>query len=171
MSVCAGKRKALALLAIDALEAREAVSLRTHVETCAGCREYLLQIGQVTARLEAAVPAALAPSPLLRRRTRQALHRERPPPSVVWRLILPAAAMVFVLVILPRSTRQADQVAGPAAAPRRVARAEGQVSPTLLNYQMAANQSFDKLDGVLAEQARNTVPAAHVYRAGNWLVE
>jgi len=48
MNPCSGKRKNLTLLAADALGAKEAAELRKHTEQCAGCREHLNELLQLT---------------------------------------------------------------------------------------------------------------------------
>src|SRR5205823_5908678 len=51
MKPCSNKRKLVALLAADALNANEERELRDHLETCEGCRTYLQEISNVTQKL------------------------------------------------------------------------------------------------------------------------
>jgi predicted anti-sigma-YlaC factor YlaD len=172
MSACVTKRKALALLAIDALDAREAATLRMHVAKCAGCREYLREIAQTTSRLQQAVaPASVEPSPYFLQLVRSAVPKEQPRSGAFWRWLLPAtAAAIFLLVIFPRGRLDRPAVSLPRVVPT-IARNPHDFSPTLLNYQIAANQSSDTLDVVLNEQARTAENSGRVYRAGNWGAE
>jgi hypothetical protein len=165
MKVCAKNRKALALLALDALEAPEAEILRAHVESCGGCRGYLQEIEHVAEQVRGAeTPDAIEPSPFLHRRVRNRLLAERPRSNFSWRLVVPAlAAMVFLLFILPR----ARTLSPPGALPPRPAEIVKTIDPTVLSYQMAANQSLEKLDAILTEQGNRALPATPIYRAGN----
>lgn len=165
MKVCAKNRKALAWLTLGALETREAQVLRAHVASCAGCRGYLQEMEHVAENLRAAkAPHEIEPSPFLRRRVRQALRKDRQRPSFSWRVASPAlVAMAFLWLILPRIRT----VAPPAPAPQPVA-AIRNFDPTILNYQMAANQSLEKLDNILTEQGNRALPATPIYRAGSF---
>jgi hypothetical protein len=40
--------------------------------------------------------------------------------------------------------------------------------PTILNYEMAADQSLEKLDTLLTEQGNRALPAAPIYRTGSF---
>jgi hypothetical protein len=165
MKVCAKNRKALALLALGALEAPEAELLRAHVASCSGCRGYLQEIEHVAEQVRAAeAPPEIEPSPFLHRRVRNRLLAERPRANFSWRLVVPAlAAMVFLLFILPRSRT----LAPPSAPPPGPTEIVKTIDPTILNYQIAANQSLEKLDAILTEQGNRALSATPVYRAGN----
>jgi anti-sigma factor RsiW len=162
MNACATNRKALALLAIDALEAPEAGRLRAHLESCAGCRDYLREIEQVAAKVSAAeAPPDMDASPFLHRRVRNRLLETRPRPVFPWRLLIPAlAALMFVLFVFPRAPKVA-----PPPAPLTQAPVVNNINPTVLTYQIAANQSLDKLDAILTKQGNRALPAIPIYRA------
>src|SRR5439155_25957510 len=51
MKPCSKNQKRIAWLALDALDVRQAHDLRAHLETCAGCRRYLVEISNMTRRL------------------------------------------------------------------------------------------------------------------------
>jgi hypothetical protein len=168
MKVCAKNREAVAMLAIGALEAREAEALRAHAASCAGCRGYLAEMMGVVENVRAAqAPQEGEHALFLHRRVRQALRQAAPRPNFSWRLVIPTVCVLLLLmVILPRrdpisparpSAPQAHQGGTPVKS----------LDPTILNYQMAANQSLEKLDAVLTEQGKRTAPASPVYRAGS----
>ena len=158
MKVCSKNRKALAWLALGALEENQAPALRAHVASCAGCRAYLAEMERVAENVRAAqAPRDVEPSPFLHRRVRRALRPEAGRPSFHWRLAWPVLALLFVLLLtLPRT----HPVARPVAA-------AGKCDPTILNYQLAADQSLEKLDALLTEQGNRALPAAPIYRTGS----
>jgi anti-sigma factor RsiW len=159
MKVCAQNRKAVALFAIDALEAPQAESLRAHLASCGGCREYLREIEQMAETIRTLEAPEVEASPFLQRRVRNRLLEAPPRPVLPWKLLLPAlGAMVFVLFVFPRSHHDA-----PVATP--VTSIVQTIAPTVLNYEMAANQSLEKLDVILAKQGNLALPATSVYRA------
>jgi len=58
MKPCANKRKQIAGLAVNALDARSTRELHAHFESCAGCRRYWAELTQITEQLAAAAPDA-----------------------------------------------------------------------------------------------------------------
>ena len=166
MKVCANNRKPLAWLAIGALEEAQAGALRAHLEACPGCRDYLRQIERAARQLREAEAAPVAePSPFFHQRLRHALREAPPRPIFGWRLALPALALAVVLLLTSRPLHVA-----PAPRPAPVASAED-MDMTILNYQIAADQSVEKLDRLLTEQANRGLPAAPLYRAGSLLTD
>jgi hypothetical protein len=164
MKACAEHKKELALLAIDALEEPAAESLRAHVETCLGCRSYLRELDEVAANMRRAEAPETDLSPFLLRRVRPRLLEERPLPKSPWRLLVSAAAaIVFILFIYPRVH---PKVALPPPTPAPVSAVKS-IDQTVLNYQMAANQSLERLDAILTEQGKRPLPATPTYRAGS----
>jgi hypothetical protein len=165
MSVCAKNRKGLALLALGAVEEREAEALRAHAASCAGCRGYLREMERVAESGRAAeAPETMEASPFLHRRLRHRLLEERPHSGFGWRLLGPALALlVFLFLFLPRN-RPAPSPNPPAPPPSPV-ETVNTFDPSILNYQMAADQSLEKLDAVLSQQGNRALPAAPVYHA------
>ena len=51
MKPCAQNQKLIVWLTLNTLDARQTRQLRTHLETCEGCRRYLAEISNVTERL------------------------------------------------------------------------------------------------------------------------
>ena len=161
MKVCAEHRKELALLAVGALGEPEAEALRAHVAECAGCRGYLGEIDQIAAKVSAAEAPEMEAAPFLHRRVRHRLLEERPRRVFPWRLLIPAmGAVAFVVFFLPRQEKVAP---APAAASAPV---PAIVEPTVSNYQIAADQSLEKLDDLLTRQGNTPLPSSPVYRAG-----
>ncbi len=117
----------------------------------------------VAEKLSAAeAPQEIETFPFLHRRVRHALHKERRRPELSWRLAIPTlTAMAFLVFFLPRT----HTIAPPTPQHVTVAR---NFDPTILNYQMAANQSLDKLDSILTEQGNRALPPMPVYRAGSF---
>ncbi len=115
------------------------------------------------------------PSPFLRRRTRPSALAERSRPSLGWRLAIPAFAVAVVLVLTtsrehpaaPPETGTTVAVAPDGPNTPKSADKPRDLSPTLLNYQMAADQSWEKLDRLLNEQASMGLGATPIYRAGS----
>ena len=257
MKPCANKQKLIAWLALDALDAAVARELRTHLETCAGCRGYLADLARVQQQLAAAVPdsdlrpsasfhqtvlarlAAAAPSAwsvrgmladcaarlrpgtaALRAQRNSApvpgrdgaLRRPRPRPSgrnesgescdysdsvpspdaalgdgdsaarcpypgtgkpmpgFHWLAALSVAAVtvLFLTVCFFQWSHTAVRVSPPTPAivPMAVAAdPEADLTPSLANYQWAASQSPDNLDGLLARQGKAGGSSAPVYTA------
>lgn len=158
MNVCAKNRMALAWLALGLLEENPAQALRAHVASCAGCHAYLAEIERVAENVRAAeAPPDIEPSPFFHRRVRRALRPEPPRRVFPWRLAIPALALLlFVLLTIPRTHP-----------PVRPAAAAGNSDPTILNYEIAADQSLEKLDKLLTEQGNRALPAAPIYRTGS----
>jgi hypothetical protein len=75
MKPCGKNRKWIAWLALDALEARQAVALREHLAHCEGCRRYWDEISNVMAGLASAAPDSnLEASPLFHQRVAEELQ-------------------------------------------------------------------------------------------------
>ena len=69
MKPCSNNRKLIAWLAVDDLDVHEERKLRSHLETCEGCRRYLDEISFVTQTL-----AATKPNPDIQ--TSESFHRK-----------------------------------------------------------------------------------------------
>jgi len=175
MKPCSTHRKLIAWLALDALDAPKARDLRAHLETCEGCRRYLEEISNVTARLIAAetepdIHASEAFHQGVVRRFREeqagsfleiAVARLRAMP-LNWRVILPVIGAAAV--VIAAWSLFGPRLRGPSPAPTGVqavlaSKAEPDVSPTISNYQRIANRSLDELDELLTRQGnRNPSP-------------
>lgn len=181
MNPCARNRKQIAWLAAGALEGREANELRAHLETCADCRQYFEEMSRVTTTLAAAQTTPdIQTSEAFHRRVARALRVEesRPASGALaafvqrtlwnWRIALPvASASIVVIVGVFLSLRHPDTAPRPRS-PAEVAsvpQPKTDVPPTLANYQIMANRSFDEFDDLLTRQANRSQPHAPIYTA------
>src|SRR4030095_5909631 len=113
MNPCASNRKRIAWFALEILDEKSTRDLREHLRTCAGCRSYLEEISNVTAKLtEAEVnPDILVPESFHQRLTDR-LHSEeressresfltllRAHLSNNWRLALRVLGATTVLIV------------------------------------------------------------------------
>jgi hypothetical protein len=186
MKPCSSNRKRLAWLVLGISDAEQARRLRAHLDTCPGCRSYLDELSAVKTNLAAVeIAPALEASSSFRRRWTGAIQsvrrgtvweaavglRQRH--GLGWRVALPAlGATVLVVLTLPLFTRRPEKP--PTAQPATQAAVPGALSgdlpPTVANYQMAANQSFEALDELLTRQGNRNLPRAPVYTASTFAV-
>ena len=179
MKPCAHNRKLLMDLALDILDAAQGRALRVHLETCEGCRAYLVEIRQVTESLAGAdFSAEIEPGPHFHRNTIAKLREEasnslwedilaplRKVPGN-WRVAVPlAAAAVIAIAFFSRPPRvgvpveTVTQATPPSPVDKR------DLAPSLSNYQLVANHSFDNLDDLLTRQANHHLAPAPIYTA------
>ena len=181
MKHCSHKRKTIALLALDEVAGREAEELRSHLQSCEGCRRYFEEISTVTKKI-ATVEMSFEVE------ASEAFHREvmarvRGAESKTlrgiargigqnWRVVLPVtvSAGCAVLLLWVRIQAHVSNVMPKPIAPEathvvaaRAANANADVPPTLGNYQMAANQSLQTFDTLLNREAMKTIPAGPIY--------
>jgi len=181
MTPCGKNRKAIAWLAVGALDARQARELRAHFETCAHCRGYWNEMSRVTEKLAAAeenpqVEAGgafrqklagklrAAESPLAGNAFSAYLVRMFPG----WRIAIPVGAAV-ALTALGITVAQRYPAVSPGL-PMAVIKVESprlgaEISPTMGNYEMAASESLDKLDELLTRQGGRVTASTPVYTA------
>jgi hypothetical protein len=175
MKPCFSKRKLIVWLALGELDARRAQDLRAHLETCAGCRRYLEEMSAVGERLAAAETAPeIEASASFHQRLLSRLRAEQAPSPwetlaarLHWRAALPvmgaAAVVVLMLALFPRQPAPSPpiRVSRPEVPPP----SEGDLSPTVANYQRAALRSLDDLDELLTRQARRKLSPTPIYTA------
>ena len=177
MKPCSNNRKLIAWLAVDALDAHAERKLRSHLETCGGCRRYLDEISTVTQKLSAgSISSDIQASELFHQRLVSRLRAEASIPVwqtmlvqlrgafLNWRFALPAigAATLLTLSLFvwrPASSPSAGDHA--ALEPQSIR----EFDPTISNYQMMANRSMDKLDELLTQQGNRNPSAALIYTA------
>lgn len=181
MKPCAQNRKLIAWLAVNALEARQAQQLRGHLETCEGCRRYLAAISNVTEKLTAAeaTPDVQA-SESFHRKVVGKLRAAKPDSLgeilaaylrgtlLNWRVALPVVAVLVVVGVTVATWRQPPVVSSPPQAGTQTAAVsdvDGDLAPTIANYQRVANQSLDKLDALLTRQGNRALPSMPIYTA------
>lgn len=180
MKPCSNRRKPIALLALDELNGREARQLRSHIQSCEGCRHYWEEISAVTLKMAAVENTSeIEASDAFHRRVvarlrEQESSRQRNIAGLLgillnWRVALPATAVCVVLIVGLHAQRQVN-VQPQASAPRPnhialTANANADVPPTIGNYQMAADQSLQKFDELLNQEAKEPPPSVPTYIA------
>ena len=181
MKPCAPNRKLIVWLTLNALDARQTRQLRTHLETCEGCRRYLAEISNVTERLaeEKAEPDIQA-SEIFHQTVAGKLRAAKPdsPGEILaayfrgsllnWRVAGPAIAAMVVVGVTVAVWRQPPVVASSPKAAIQTTLASGadnDPAPTIANYQRVANQSLDQLDALLTRQGNRALPSMPIYTA------
>ncbi len=183
MKPCVENQKRIALLAVNALESSEARELRAHLEVCSGCRQYHQEIARVTTALNASAPSAETEvSEAFHRRVANAVRAQKTTSAWEetvdlltgrvwnWRVALSGCAAVALGFALLSHFQQPTpvQIAKVTIAPTvTVADTEIDLEPSIRNYQIAANRSFEKLDELLTKQARQNPSFAPAYTASS----
>jgi anti-sigma factor RsiW len=182
MNVCRRKRKEIVLLAVNAMAGEPARELRSHLESCPGCRQYLAEISNVSERIRGAeVENGTEASPAFHRKVVAALRGQKARPETLattvqallsrWRvsvpvsLVLLAAAAVLMLRSgkhQPSSSMPDDRSVGAAVS----SGAAKDVEPTISNYSAVANRSLEQFDELLTQQANKHFARYPVYTAG-----
>jgi anti-sigma factor RsiW len=177
MKPCFRKRKLIAWLVLDHLETEEVRALREHLEACEGCRKYFDELSHLTGTLRTAswepdlnATASFHQKVMARVNPDASLSVRGGLPEVIrgllnWRVALPLAGAAVVLgimlAVLPRGQTPMHPKSGAQASISP--HIEGDLDPTLANYQMAANQSLEKLDEILTAQGNRKLPPAPIY--------
>jgi len=184
MTPCTKNKKLLSLLAIDALDSREAQVLRAHVETCPGCRSYLEDMSNVAGKLTASSAAApeIKASDTFHRRLTRRIESEGQPGIMArmcaftrsggldWRTVALVAGVVLgVLTVMlalepQRGRRTVPSAVGPIVS---TARPVEDLVPTFGSYRMLANRSLDALDQELTKEGKVGSAGAPTYTASS----
>jgi anti-sigma factor RsiW len=187
MKPCSKNRKLLAWLALGNLDDKQATALREHVATCEGCRCYLDELAKVTASISGAVVKTdIVATASFHRRVVAAVKAEER--RTVWPTIerflrgtllnrrvalatVGGIAVVLVVGLLLTSGHRSEvPLPTPSSARRDSAHnLDADFRPTIANYQMVANQSLEKLDQLLSEQASRRLPPAPIYTASTFM--
>ncbi len=179
MKPCEKNRKLIVWLSLNALEARQAQPLRSHLETCEGCRRYLAEISNVTEKLaEAQTTSDVQASESFHRKVAGRLQAAKPDSlwkilaaylaRLNWRVALPAVAVLVVIGVTVAILKQQPDVSSPPRTGTQtasVSEADSDLAPTIANYQRVANQSLAKLDALLTQQGNRALPSMPVYTA------
>ena len=180
MKPCSNRRKPIALLALNELDDQKAQPLRSHLQSCIGCRQYFEEISTVTGKMAAVESTseieasdAFHRSVVVRLRGQESAGRKIMGllgNLLNWRVALPATAVCVVLIIGLRAQRQILNVQPQPPAPmqRQIVSAPDAttgVPPTVGNYQMAADQSLQKFDELLNQEAKEPPPPVPTYTA------
>jgi hypothetical protein len=183
MKPCLRNRKLIAWLALDALDAPRVAALRAHLAVCEGCRRYWGEISNVTEGLASAAPGSnLEASELFHRKVAEKLRAVESGAVLEdlaawlrgamlnWRVALPATAVLVIalfVVVAPRHPPASSLPAPPTVQVVSAASPESDLAPTIANYQMAANQSLERLSELLTRQGNKRLPPAPVYTASS----
>jgi anti-sigma factor RsiW len=178
MKPCRRNRKKIAWLALAALEPGEGRKLRSHLEICPGCAEYHQQLVNVGERVRAAkMETDIETSASYHREIVAALRAQAATPEALpivlqrwflsWRVAVPVGLALLVaaamLVLRPHQ--------GPIAGSGRAGIAvgpdlQGELEPTISNYMVVAERSFEQFDDLLTQQANKRSAHFPVYTAG-----
>jgi anti-sigma factor RsiW len=181
MKPCRRNRKRITWLAVDALDAAEAQKLREHIETCDECRCYFEAMTRLAERVESAQPG---PEPgfsqRLHRRVLGALRSRQQRAGILsglmnrmqpgWRFgLIGATAIAVAIVALLALQRPSHSVPVRPEHPQttRPEVAGVDVDPTVANYRIAANHSFEQMDRLLQREANRTSASGRPYRASD----
>ena len=177
MKPCLKHRKRIAWMALEALDQPEAGRLREHLQSCAGCRAYFEELTQIKVKLTAArTDPQETPSEAFHHKLAARLEREKPRSAVgdllsgfrAWRAAIPLAGAAVVIVGIYWAVQDHSHQPAP---PRPVGpvvskgKINGDLPPTVANYNMVANQSLDKLDDLLNRQGNRNPQRGPIYNA------
>ena len=185
MKPCSKNRQLITWLALDELDAAQARELRAHFENCEECRAYWIEISNVAEKLTAVEMAPeIQPSRSFhqelmgRLRAGEAesvwatLTSQLRGSLLNWRFTVPALALVAVLIaVLPFHERPVGIASSLKSEARVVSPVgpKGDLPPTIANYQTIANQSLEKLDELLTQQASRNPAPTRIYTASDAL--
>lgn len=178
MKPCSNRRNAIALLALDEVEGQEAEELRSHLQSCEGCRNYFREISAVTRKMaDVEMTSDVETSEAFHRKVMSRLREQQSAGlwdvvkmvgrRIDWRVGLPVTA-VWILFICAFYFHLAPFKVAPGSIPPRPAQiaapdASANVAPTLGNYEMAANQSLQTFDELLNLEATKATSGARDY--------
>ena len=179
MKPCVKNQKLIAWLALDALEARQALALREHLTKCEACRRYLEEITSVTTKLAAVETASdVHTSRSFHQRVASRLKSTEPNSVwgevsvrlawLNWRMIPPTIAALLVAAIVLSVKWQHSAISPQDRHTAQIVPALDMnqlLTPTMVNYERAANQSIEKLDKLLTEQGNQNFSRSPIYTA------
>ena len=177
---CSNYRDQLAALTLGALEPADKHAVELHLSTCAACRATLAELKSVTQSLEGvqtrndiqtserfhrAWTAQLhkASVPSFRERAAAFLKAFRLSP---YHYALPIATVALLILIGAfwlwsiHAPNEVRSTTNPRNLSSRQPSADSEIEPTLSNYQVVANRSFEKLDQLLNTQGTKTAPSS-----------
>jgi hypothetical protein len=187
MKPCSRNRKLITWLALGAREAEKAAALRDHLVHCEGCRRYWEEMSNVTASLAAAEPDAnIQATEVFHRSVAEKLRIVESSSFIEnlaawlrgsmlnWRVALPVIAVLVIAAVALIAPRKNPTVSAPAPSAAQVVAtysSGSDLAPTIANYEMVANQSFEKFDELLTKQGNRRLPPAPVYTASSLNLE
>jgi len=183
MKPCSQNRKLIAWLAVDALDDRQTRSLRAHLETCEGCRRYLVEISNVAKKLSAAAtPPDIQAAESFHQRVLGALRAEETGSAwgtllarlratlLTWRMVLPTvgATALAIVALSIFARRPVVPVPAPTVAQAVLTpNAKSNLDPTISNYHTVANRSLEQLDELLLRQGNMNPSPSPLYTASS----
>lgn len=179
-------KSSLTLLIAGLLDEKEAQAARAHLETCPACREHYVEMERLCERLKepvAKVPS-LTPPPDFHARLKQSLQGAKETKGGAdfllilrsWftgpRLALAGGVCLVAIVVTlrdyPDRTSSSGTVAvHPPALPAPARQPELAQTSTALAYQLAMNESFEALEALLEQNARQGTPSATTLALAN----
>ena len=180
MKPCSKNRKHIAWLALDALDFRRAQDLRTHLQSCEGCRRYLREMSNLTQKLTMAeTKQDVEASASFHQRVVGALRAdetdsvwatlvERLHGTLNWRMALPVIGAAAVLIVALAAIVSRPSVHSDARSSARAGsmpHLTADPPPTIANYTLVANQSLEKLDELLTRQGSRNFSPTPIYTA------
>lgn len=169
-------------MAVNAIEGEPARELRSHLESCRGCRQYLAEISNVGERIGGAeVETGIEASPAFHRKVAAALRRQEARPEKFatilrallsgWRAGVAVSLVLFTTAatLMLRLAQHQPPTSMPGDNPIEAAVSSGpptDVEPTISNYSAIADRSFEQFDELLTQQANKHFTHYPVYTAG-----
>ena len=177
---CSNKRHRIIALAANTLDPDQKRALQVHLRTCAECRRFLEEISAITENLRAVeIRSDLQASESFHRKLAARLRTEHTEPFWIsawsdFRALLMSnprtalasgMALVGALgILLFRPTVPQANDLSPIAI-YQVRKLQPEVAPSVSNYQVVANHSFELLDELLTAQGTKTSPSPPIYTA------
>jgi len=172
---CSSKRRLIVALVANTLDSDKKQALQVHLRTCARCRGYLEQISTVTNNLRAVeIRSDIQASESFHRKLAARLRTEHSEPFWIsawsqFRVLLMshprtalATGMVLVgalgLLLFRPTVPPVNDVS--AIAVYQAPNPRPEVAPSISNYQVVANRSFEMLDELLTAQGTKTSPSS-----------
>jgi hypothetical protein len=187
MNVCKKNRQLIACLAMTALDARNEEKLRRHLQTCAGCQAYFEEMSILTQQFaKAEIPIDVQATDAFHHRVLNAFRAEEakanPLELVVrvsgkllnWRVAVPVFGAAAVAIFLVFTSLRPTSIPALAPAGGEVAsdpHPQRDLVPTISNYEIVANKSFDQFDKLLTAQGSKNLPSAPVYKASSFSMQ
>ena len=180
MKPCRKNRKLIAWLSLGELAPAQEQTMRAHLAQCEGCRDYYQELTRISEALTAATQASqMETSDAFHQNVMRRLRGTEKQfilpsfwPSldlrrVNWRVAIPVCVSIAVCALLlfraavpPQPKQEYPTIAA-------VLAKGDELSPSIWNYQVAANRSFARFDDLLTKQARRDLVASPVYRASS----
>ena len=181
MNACKDRQRLILEFALGTLPPAEAQALQAHLESCAGCREYLAEVSRLGARLRGSAQRSdIEATEAFHQRVMRAVRNAeaRPKWEVIagvlrvgpmnWRWaasglggLAVLVAVVLLLFLRPSETQHASTP----ASGRHNQESAKELPPSVANYRIAANRSLEQLDELLTQQANKRGTSRQTFTA------